>query len=148
MVSNCDAFYMVKPGDSCADIASSHGITLNQFLTWNPKAGSSCAGLWGEVRNCQSPFLVICLTKVRPMHASLSSVTHPLRLPLPRPLRPHLEMGESSMFQKSVYSDLTGIPALRHLSLCSHRWLAIVTPSISSSRETRARILHPFMVSL
>ncbi|KAI0440066.1 hypothetical protein F4803DRAFT_578079 [Xylaria telfairii] len=54
MVDNCDAFYFVNTDDSCADIASSHGISLQQFLTWNPKAGSTCSGLWASTYACVS----------------------------------------------------------------------------------------------
>ncbi|KAH7128638.1 LysM domain-containing protein [Dendryphion nanum] len=54
MVDNCDAFYFVKPDENCADIASKHGITLAQFQTWNPKAGTNCAGLWAETYACVS----------------------------------------------------------------------------------------------
>ena len=45
MVSNCDAFYLVQAGDSCAAIASQFSITLTQFYAWNPAVGSSCATL-------------------------------------------------------------------------------------------------------
>ncbi|KAF7536445.1 hypothetical protein G7054_g4539 [Neopestalotiopsis clavispora] len=54
IVSNCDDFYLVKPGDTCAAIVSSHGISLAQFLAWNPAAGSSCSGLWANAYACVS----------------------------------------------------------------------------------------------
>ncbi|XXH02269.1 hypothetical protein Hte_008638 [Hypoxylon texense] len=54
IVDNCDEFYYVKTGDSCANIASSHGITLAQFLQWNPNAGSTCGGLWADAYACVS----------------------------------------------------------------------------------------------
>ncbi|KAF2963952.1 hypothetical protein GQX73_g9614 [Xylaria multiplex] len=54
MVDNCDAFYFVTTDDSCAGIASSHGISLEQFLTWNPKAGTTCTGLWANAYACVS----------------------------------------------------------------------------------------------
>ncbi|KAI1115301.1 carbohydrate-binding module family 50 protein [Nemania sp. NC0429] len=54
MVDNCDAFYFVQTDDSCDAIAASHGITLNQFLTWNPKAGPTCTGLWASTYACVS----------------------------------------------------------------------------------------------
>jgi len=53
MVDNCDRFYFVETDDSCADIASWHGISLNQFTTWNPNVGgASCSGLWANVYVC------------------------------------------------------------------------------------------------
>ncbi|KAF7555932.1 hypothetical protein G7Z17_g1810 [Cylindrodendrum hubeiense] len=54
MVSNCDKFYFVKSGDSCAAIASKHGITLVQFNKWNTKLGSNCGGLWADAYACVS----------------------------------------------------------------------------------------------
>ncbi|CAN9124202.1 unnamed protein product, partial [Alternaria alternata] len=41
IVSNCDEYYFVKPGDICIDIASAKGITLYDFSTWNPQAGET-----------------------------------------------------------------------------------------------------------
>ncbi|KAF5023087.1 hypothetical protein F66182_4844 [Fusarium sp. NRRL 66182] len=54
MVSNCDKFYLVEQGDSCASIASEHGITLAQFTTWNSKVGTNCGGLWADAYACVS----------------------------------------------------------------------------------------------
>ncbi|KAL5372288.1 hypothetical protein DPSP01_013609 [Paraphaeosphaeria sporulosa] len=54
IVDNCDQFYMVKEGDGCSAIASKFGITLTQFLTWNPAAGSTCGGLWKDAYACVS----------------------------------------------------------------------------------------------
>jgi LysM repeat protein len=45
MVSNCDKFYLVQPGDGCANIAAAYSITLAQFYAWNPAVGNTCAGL-------------------------------------------------------------------------------------------------------
>ena len=52
LVSNCNSFYFVESGDGCAAIAADHGITLAQFLAWNPSAGSNCAGLWANAYAC------------------------------------------------------------------------------------------------
>ncbi|KAK5657992.1 hypothetical protein OQA88_2546 [Cercophora sp. LCS_1] len=54
LVTNCDAFYFVKPGDSCDAIASANRITLAQFLAWNPAAGATCSGLWANAYACVS----------------------------------------------------------------------------------------------
>lgn len=54
MVENCDAFHFVQPNEGCQTIASKYGISLAQFLQWNPKAGSNCNGLWGETYACVS----------------------------------------------------------------------------------------------
>ncbi|KAF1973232.1 hypothetical protein BU23DRAFT_533807 [Bimuria novae-zelandiae CBS 107.79] len=54
IVDNCDEFYFVKLNEQCDAIAKAHGITLAQFLTWNPKAGATCTGLWAEAYACVS----------------------------------------------------------------------------------------------
>ncbi|KAJ5658523.1 uncharacterized protein N7484_002172 [Penicillium longicatenatum] len=45
MVSDCDLFHLVVSGDGCYDIAAAAGIALNDFYTWNPAVGTSCAYL-------------------------------------------------------------------------------------------------------
>ncbi|OJJ05263.1 hypothetical protein ASPVEDRAFT_95414, partial [Aspergillus versicolor CBS 583.65] len=52
MVDDCDDFYFVEVGDSCAAIASEHGISQAQFAEWNPSVGSDCAGLWADAYVC------------------------------------------------------------------------------------------------
>ncbi|CAN9286220.1 unnamed protein product [Alternaria alternata] len=54
IVSNCDEYYFVKPGDICIDIASAKGITLDDFLTWNPQAGETCTNLLADTYACVS----------------------------------------------------------------------------------------------
>lgn len=54
MVGNCDAFYQVKDGDSCAAIASDNGITVTQFYNWNPSVGAGCSTLWNGYYVCVS----------------------------------------------------------------------------------------------
>ena len=54
IVSNCDEFYLVKPGDICVDIASAKDIPLEDFLAWNPQAGDTCANLLADAYACIS----------------------------------------------------------------------------------------------
>jgi hypothetical protein len=57
MVNNCDAFYLVPAGgkEGCQSIADKSGITLSQFLTWNPDVGGkTCGGLWANAYVCVS----------------------------------------------------------------------------------------------
>jgi hypothetical protein len=54
MVSNCDAFYFVKKGTTCATVLSTNGITIDQFYAWNPSVGKDCTGMWAEVYVCVS----------------------------------------------------------------------------------------------
>lgn len=41
--ANCNNWYLVQNGDSCATVESKFGITLAQFLAWNPAVSSDCA---------------------------------------------------------------------------------------------------------
>ncbi|KAM3554071.1 hypothetical protein ARSEF4850_006629 [Beauveria asiatica] len=52
MVDNCDRFVFIKPGDNCAAVASAAGISLVDFILWNPNAGSTCSGLWANSYAC------------------------------------------------------------------------------------------------
>ncbi|OAQ72016.1 LysM domain-containing protein [Pochonia chlamydosporia 170] len=52
MTSNCDKFQLIKTGDTCVDIATRNGISVQDFLQWNPQAGSSCTGLWANAYAC------------------------------------------------------------------------------------------------
>ncbi|KAI0103312.1 carbohydrate-binding module family 50 protein [Nemania sp. FL0031] len=54
MVSDCNKFYFVVSGDNCASIASRTGISLAQFIQWNPSVGSTCTNLWLGVYACIS----------------------------------------------------------------------------------------------
>ncbi|KAK8146894.1 hypothetical protein G3M48_002469 [Beauveria asiatica] len=54
MVSNCNKFYWVETGQHCDMIAAKEGISVSDFLTWNPKAGAKCSGLWAETYACVS----------------------------------------------------------------------------------------------
>lgn len=46
IVSNCRKFRLVQAGDSCWTIDSAEGISLAQFLSWNPYVDSQCNNLW------------------------------------------------------------------------------------------------------
>lgn len=52
MVRNCRIFRRVVSGDTCATIAQIAGITVAQFVTWNPAVGSGCTGLWLNTYAC------------------------------------------------------------------------------------------------
>ncbi|KAK4247525.1 hypothetical protein C7999DRAFT_14483 [Corynascus novoguineensis] len=54
MVSNCDAFYEVILGDSCATIAAKNGVTVDQLAKWNDVGGTACTGLWANAYICVS----------------------------------------------------------------------------------------------
>lgn len=52
MVSDCDKFYKVEKGDGCYAIATSHGITPDQFVEYNPAVKKDCSGLWPDYFVC------------------------------------------------------------------------------------------------
>jgi len=54
MVSNCDLFYFVKSGESCASVLSKNSITVDQLFAWNPSVNKDCSGLWADVNVCVS----------------------------------------------------------------------------------------------
>lgn len=47
MVFNCKTFYLVKTGGECGTIASTFGISLADFYSWNPAIGT-CKALWAD----------------------------------------------------------------------------------------------------
>ncbi|KAI2466152.1 carbohydrate-binding module family 50 protein [Annulohypoxylon bovei var. microspora] len=44
-VSNCAACYKVVEGDTCYAVAAAKGITLANFLLWNPSINAACTNL-------------------------------------------------------------------------------------------------------
>lgn len=52
--SNCDDYYFVVKGDSCDKICSKFGITMDQFMKWNPVVEDDCSGFWAEYYYCVS----------------------------------------------------------------------------------------------
>ncbi|PHH79801.1 hypothetical protein CDD83_3828 [Cordyceps sp. RAO-2017] len=54
MVPNCDAFYLVKRGERCVDVAAVNRISVEHLTTWNRAAGPDCTGLWGDTWACVS----------------------------------------------------------------------------------------------
>jgi hypothetical protein len=49
MIPDCDAFYFVHAGDSCAVIAAINGLSVSQFTTWNRGVSTTCSNLWADV---------------------------------------------------------------------------------------------------
>ncbi|KAF3805016.1 LysM domain-containing protein [Colletotrichum gloeosporioides] len=52
MVSNCKKFHFVQSGQNCDSISKQYGITVANFIKWNPAAGASCTGLWANTYAC------------------------------------------------------------------------------------------------
>ncbi|OLN89002.1 LysM domain-containing protein-like protein 6 [Colletotrichum chlorophyti] len=52
MVTNCRIFHFVKSGETCDVISKARGITVANFIKWNPAVGSNCGGLWANTYAC------------------------------------------------------------------------------------------------
>ncbi|KAJ5720928.1 uncharacterized protein N7483_008862 [Penicillium malachiteum] len=53
IASNCNAYYEAQSNDTCDTIIAEFGITLAQFIAWNPAVSSDCtSGLWVEEDYC------------------------------------------------------------------------------------------------
>ena len=52
MAKNCNKFYDVASGDTCAAVATKYDISLTNFYAWNPAVGSTCAALELKVYVC------------------------------------------------------------------------------------------------
>lgn len=52
-IATCNKWYLVQKGNSCATVTRQFGITLAQFLAWNPAVSSDCtANFWGGYAYC------------------------------------------------------------------------------------------------
>ncbi|KAH7030631.1 uncharacterized protein B0I36DRAFT_348837 [Microdochium trichocladiopsis] len=52
MVGDCDQFYLVKAGDTCATIGAAYGIGTTRLISWQPSIGTSCQSLWANAYVC------------------------------------------------------------------------------------------------
>ncbi|KAM4060999.1 lysM domain-containing protein [Hirsutella rhossiliensis] len=52
MVPNCQAFYLVRSGETCRSIAAAHGLTVAQFQRWNRGTGPDCTTLLADAYAC------------------------------------------------------------------------------------------------
>ncbi|OJJ48046.1 hypothetical protein ASPZODRAFT_141589 [Penicilliopsis zonata CBS 506.65] len=52
MVTDCDVFYLVSSGDTCASIAEAEGVTTAEIEDWNPTVGTDCTDLWLDYYIC------------------------------------------------------------------------------------------------
>ncbi len=52
-MDNCSAFYFTRKGDTCVDVSASHGISVQDFVSWNPGVGGvACHTLWADTYVC------------------------------------------------------------------------------------------------
>ncbi|KAF4444181.1 hypothetical protein F53441_11240 [Fusarium austroafricanum] len=53
MVDNCDKFFFVPENIGCLHVAQYFGITVKQFVEWNPTVGGEeCRYLWANANVC------------------------------------------------------------------------------------------------
>lgn len=52
MVSDCNKFFFVKEGQTCASVLSDNGISERRLFELNPAVKSDCSGLWSKVWVC------------------------------------------------------------------------------------------------
>ncbi|KAF3898088.1 Carbohydrate-binding module family 50 protein [Trichophyton interdigitale] len=43
---NCNKWHVISEGDNCWSISQKYGISLDDFLLWNPGVGKDCSALW------------------------------------------------------------------------------------------------------
>ncbi|KAI3331384.1 hypothetical protein F4824DRAFT_294880 [Ustulina deusta] len=65
--ANCNKWYIVKSGDSCATVENTYFITSAQFLAWNPSVSSDCStGFWADYAYCVGTTDTISSTRSTP----------------------------------------------------------------------------------
>lgn len=77
--ADCNSWYVVQTGDNCTAVAAEYGITLTQFLAWNPAVSSDCStGFWSDEAYCVGTSSVSSSSSsVSPTSASSSAATSP-----------------------------------------------------------------------
>jgi hypothetical protein len=52
IITNCNKFYFIKKGDTCATITSANRLSQTQFRNYNPSINTNCTGLWLDAYVC------------------------------------------------------------------------------------------------
>ncbi|KAL6695657.1 hypothetical protein J3F84DRAFT_348976 [Trichoderma pleuroticola] len=60
--ANCNNFYLVQPGDSCPAIESEFGISMSQFIAWNPSVNTGCTNIIAGYYYCNLAVGSSCVT--------------------------------------------------------------------------------------
>ncbi|KAF2207641.1 carbohydrate-binding module family 50 protein [Cercospora zeae-maydis SCOH1-5] len=84
IITTCQRYYLVQPGDFCQAIVDRYGaFSLQQFYTWNPAVGNNCGGLQSGYYVCVG----VAGTPTSPTSTSTTS-TRPTGNPTPTPIQP------------------------------------------------------------
>jgi hypothetical protein len=52
ITGNCNKFYKPSKNEDCGDVLTSHGITWEEFYSWNQGVGSNCEKMWADTNHC------------------------------------------------------------------------------------------------
>jgi LysM repeat protein len=96
--SNCDAFHLIKSGDSCAAIASTYGITTAKLISWNAEIGPNCQSLWVDYYICVS------IVGEEPASPSPTTTAPSNGVPTPDPVQPGI-VNNCNAFHKIQSGD-------------------------------------------
>ncbi|VDC05352.1 unnamed protein product [Peniophora sp. CBMAI 1063] len=70
----CTDYYTVQSGDTCTVIESAKGITLAQFLSWNPEVNSQCSNIQAGLQYCVAgPSTTLTTTATTPTSTSAAA---------------------------------------------------------------------------
>lgn len=107
MVSDCTAFDICIPGDSCNSLTERNGITIDQLELWNPDVGSSCTLLLIGDYYCVAAKTSSTTTSVVSTTTSSASVT------TPTPHQPNMVTG-CNIFDICISGDSCSAMASRN----------------------------------
>ncbi|KAH6688889.1 hypothetical protein F5X68DRAFT_254710 [Plectosphaerella plurivora] len=118
MVSNCDKFYFVKSGDTCASIATQNNVAAANIITWNTGAGASCNGLWANTYACVGVIAATTPTVTDPIPSGNGVAT-------PLPTQPGI-VGHCNGFHLIKAGDTCATIAARY-GITAERFIALNT---------------------
>lgn len=108
MVSNCTAFDVCIPDDTCDSLTTRNGINIDQLELWNPDVGSSCTLLLvGDYYCVAAPSPVTTTT------SSVISTTTSALVTTPTPHQPDMVTG-CNKFDICISGDSCGAMATRN----------------------------------
>lgn len=82
--SNCDKWYIVESGDSCAQVENQFFITPAEFLAWNPAVSSDCTtGFWAGYAYCVGTTDTVSSTRSAAVTTTSSAASPSVTAPSP-----------------------------------------------------------------
>jgi len=105
MATNCNAFHLVVSGDECAVVAANAGISITNFISWNPAVGPSCSFLDLGDFVCIDIIGVTPTTSVKPTSISAGN-----GVATPTPIQPGM-VTNCNKFHLVVSGDQCGLIA-------------------------------------